>query len=156
MAVRKYPPQETLDRMKAWCDLQERAHSEARKKLNSWGVYGEEAENMLAELIGSNYLNEERFARAYTRGKYRIKAWGWKKIEMSLKAKGVSSYSLNAAFDEIDQGEYLAGLMNLAEKKERLIKESDPFKRKQKLLRFLVSKGYSYDEAKKAVEEVLN
>jgi regulatory protein len=156
MAVRKYPPQETLDRMKAWCDLQERAHSEARKKLNSWGVYGDEAENMLAELIGSNYLNEERFARAYTRGKYRIKAWGWKKIEMSLKAKGVSSYSLNVAFDEIDQEEYLAGLMNLAEKKERLIKESDPFKRKQKLLRFLVSKGYSYDEAKKAVEEVLN
>lgn len=155
MVVRKYPPQETLDRMKAWCDLQERAHSEARKKLNAWGVYGEEAENILAELIGSNYLNEERFARAYTRGKYRIKAWGWKKIEMSLKAKGVSSYSLKAAFEEIDQEEYLAGLMSLAEKKGKLIKESNPFKRKQKLLRFLVSKGYLYDEAKKAVEEVL-
>lgn len=156
MAVRKYPPQETLDRMKAWCDLQERAHSEARKKLSSWGVYGDEAENVLAELISSNYLNEERFARAFTRGKYRIKAWGWKKIEMTLKQKGVSSFSLKAAFEEIDQEEYLAGLMNLAAKKERLLTEKDPFRRKQKLLRFLVSKGYSYDDAKKAAEEVLD
>lgn len=155
MATRKYPPQETLERMRAWCDLQERAHSEARKKLNAWGVYGEEAENILAELIGGNYLNEERFARAFARGKSRIKAWGWKKIEMALKAKGVSSYSLKAAFEEIDQEEYMAGLINLAEKKERLLSESNPFRRKQKLLKFLVGKGYSYDEAKKAVEEVL-
>ncbi len=156
MAIRKYPPQETLDRMKLWCDLQERAHSEARKKLNSWGVYGEEAENILAVLISENYLNEERFARAFARGKSRIKAWGWKKIEMTLKAKGVSSFSLKAAFEEIDQDEYLAGLINLATKKERLMSEPNPFRRKQKLLQFLVGKGYSYDEAKKAVEEVLN
>ncbi|HKK39902.1 MAG TPA: regulatory protein RecX [Cryomorphaceae bacterium] len=141
--------------MKAWCDLQERAHSEARKKLNGWGVYGEEAENILAELIGANYLNEERFARAFARGKSRIKAWGWKKIEMALKAKGVSAYSLKAALEEIDQEEYFAGLINLAQKKERLLSEPHPFRRKQKLLRFLVGKGYSYDEAKKAVEEVL-
>lgn len=155
MATRKYPPQETLERIKAWCDLQERAHSEARKKLHSWGVYGQEAENILADLIGGNYLNEERFARAFARGKSRIKAWGWKKIEMTLKAKGVSSYSLKAALDEIDQEEYVAGLINLAEKKERLLSEPNPFRRKQKLLKFLVGKGYSYDEAKKALEEVL-
>jgi len=155
MAVRKYPPKETLDRMKHWCDLRERAHSEARKKLNGWGVYGEETENILAELISQNYLDEERFARAFARGKSRIKAWGWKKIEMSLKAKGVSAYSLKAAFEEIDEEEYFEGLMNLATKKERLLSEPDTFRRKQKLLRFLVGKGYSYDESKKAVEEVL-
>lgn len=156
MIIRKYPPQETRDRLKVWCDLQERAHSEARSKLFSWGVYGEEAENILAELISSNYLNEERFARAFARGKSRIKAWGWKKIEMTLKAKGVSAYSLKAALEEIDQEEYFAGLIHLATKKERLISASNPFQRKQKLLRFLVGKGYSYDESKKAVEEVLN
>jgi regulatory protein len=156
MVLRKYPPQETLDRIKVWCDRQERAHSEARIKLNSWGVYGEEAENILAILISENYLNEERFARAFARGKYRIKAWGWKKIEMTLKAKGVSSFSLKAAFDEIDQDEYFAGMINLAAKKERLMSEAHPFRRKQKLLQFLVGKGYSYEEAKKAVEEVLN
>ncbi|HKL40508.1 MAG TPA: RecX family transcriptional regulator, partial [Cryomorphaceae bacterium] len=65
-------------------------------------------------------------------------------------------FSLKAAFEEIDQEEYLAGLMNLAAKKERLLTETDPFRRKQKLLRFLVSKGYSYEDAKKAAEEVLD
>lgn len=155
MAIRKYPPQETLDRMKSWCDLQERAHSDARIKLRGWGVYGDEAENILAELISQNYLNEERFSRAFARGKYRIKAWGWKKIEAALKAKGISDFSLKAAKDEIDPSEYYEGLLNLAAKKERLLNESHPFRRKQKLLRFLVSKGYSYDEAKKAAEEVL-
>jgi len=155
MGMRKYPPQETIDRIKAWCDLQERAHSDARKKLTSWGVYGDEAENILAELISSNYLNEERFARAFARGKSRIKAWGWKKIEVALKAKGVADFSLRAAREEIDPDEYFDGLVGLAEKKDRLLKESDPFLRKQKLLRFLLSKGYSYDETKKALEEVL-
>jgi regulatory protein len=154
MAHRKYPPEETFERMKAWCDLQERAHSEARKKLSSWGVYGEESENIIAELISLNYLNEERFARAFARGKSRIKSWGWKKIEVELKARGVSEYSIKCAYEEIDREEYLSQLFSLAEKKNRLIREANSFKKNQKLLRFLVSKGYSYEEANLAVKEV--
>lgn len=155
MAERKYPPQETLDRIKGWCDMQERAHSEARHKLSTWGVYGNEAENILAELISANYLNEERYARAFARGKSRMKAWGWKKIDLTLKSKGVSSFSRKAAFDEIDQEAYFKGLIQLAEKKVRVLSEPNPFRREQKVLRYLVGKGYSYGDAKKAVEEVL-
>ncbi|MEM9051084.1 MAG: regulatory protein RecX [Bacteroidota bacterium] len=142
--------------MKRWCDMQERAHSEAKRKLNSWGVYGDEAENIVAELISQNYLNEERFARAFARGKSRIKSWGWMKIEMELKAKGVSGYSLKAAFEEIDREEYIDQLFSLARKKSTLIKASKPYEKRQKLLKFLVSKGYSYDDANLALQEVLD
>ena len=155
MVQRKYPPQETLHRMKRWCDIQERAHSEVRRKLNSWGVYGDEVENIVADLISLNYLNEERFARAFARGKSRIKSWGWKKIEMELKAKGVSNYSIKAAFEEIDREEYLDQLFSLVRKRSSLIKASNPYEKQQKLLKFLVSKGYSYEDANLAIEEVL-
>ena len=141
--------------MKRWCDIQERAHSEVRRKLNSWGVYGDEVENIVADLISLNYLNEERFARAFARGKSRIKSWGWKKIEMELKAKGVSNYSIKAAFEEIDREEYLDQLFSLARKRSSLIKASNPYEKQQKLLKFLVSKGYSYEDANLAIEEVL-
>jgi len=156
MPARKFPLQESFDRIKRWCDQQERTHSETRKKLNSWGIYGDEAESILAELISLNYLNEERFARAYARGKSRIKSWGWIKIKAELKAKGVSDYSLNAAFQEIDRDEYLQQLFSLARKKNGLIRETKPFEKKQKLLKFLVAKGYSYDDANMALQEVLN
>jgi regulatory protein len=154
MVNRKYPPEETFERIKHWCDIQERAHSEVRKKLSSWGVYGEESENIIAELIHLNYLNEERFARAFARGKSRIKSWGWKKIELELKKRGVSDYSIKAAFEEIDREEYLDQLLALAAKKRKLINESDSFKRDQKLLRFLVNKGYSYEDAKLALNDL--
>jgi len=154
MTNRKYPPEETFERIKGWCDIQERAHSEARKKLSSWGVYGEESENIIAELIHLNYLNEERFARAFARGKSRIKSWGWKKIEQELKRRGVSDYSIKSAFEEIDREEYLDQLMALAAKKKKLIREANAYKRDQKILRFLVNKGYSYEDANLALKEV--
>lgn len=155
MAIRrKYPPAETLERMRAWCGIQERAHSEARSKLASWGVFGDEAESLIAELIGSNYLNEERFARAYASGKSRIKGWGWRKIEMNLKKKGVSAFSIRLAREEIDENQYHADLIKLVRKKWPTISGKSEFERSQKMFRFLAGKGFTTEEARKAMEEV--
>jgi len=151
---RKYPPVETLERIKQWCDRRERAHSEVRRKLSSWGVYGDESEGIIAELISSDFLNEERYARAFARGKSRIKGWGRRKIEQQLKSKGVSSYSINMAAEEIDDHEYIEGLKRLIRKKAPTIKAKSKFEKSQKMLRFLAGRGFTMAEVRTAMEEV--
>lgn len=156
MAVdRKYPPIETLDRIRVWCDMQERAHSDVRKKLRSWGVYGEEVEGIIAELIGGNYLNEERFATAFATGKFRIKKWGWRKIEAGLRQKGVSAYSMQAAKTAYEQEDHSKVLLNLLERKRATLRETDSYAVRSKLLRYAASKGYSPEEVYKALEDLL-
>ncbi len=151
---RKYPPLETLDRLRFWCAAQERAHSDVRRKLASWGVFGGEVEQLIAELIGGNYLNESRYAIAYAEGKFRIKQWGWKKIEAGLRQKGVSAYSMQeakAAYDAHGHGDTLKHLLL---KKQNTIQESDPYKRKAKLMRYAAAKGYHFEEVRAALESI--
>jgi len=146
---RKYPPLETRDRIKKWCDLQERAHSDVAKKLYTWGVWADEAGQIIAELISENYLNEERFARAFARGKFRIKRWGWRKIEMELKQKSVSKYSIDFARQEIDPDEYMETLKEVLDKKRPYIKAKSDWERNQKLLHYAVKRGFEYEKVLK-------
>ena len=155
MAIeRKYPPFETRDRIKKWCDLQERAHSDVTKKLKTWGVFHDEADQIISELISENYLNEERFARAFARGKFRIKKWGWKKIEVELKRKYVSKYSIALAKEEIEESDYLATLEEVIEKKRRFVKGDSEWEINQKLIRFALGKGYSYEDIQGVIGNV--
>lgn len=123
--------------------MQERSHFDTRQKLAGWGVYRDEQEQIIAELIGENFLNEERFARAFASGKFKIKKWGWKKIENQLRRKAVSKYSIARAKEEIDQTEYLETLAELIEKKEPLIRADTDWERRQKVIRYALAKGYS-------------
>ncbi len=152
--ARKYPPHETRSRIRKWCDMQERAHSDVRKKLKTWGVFSDETEQIIAELISANYLNEERFATAFARGKFRIKGWGWNKIEQHLKSKGVSTYSIRKAREEIDPEEYQETLKSLLQKKSRTIREVDPWKKKQKLMRYAFGRGYPFEEINRVIDNL--
>ena len=123
------------------------------KKLYTWGVWTDEANQIIAELISDNYLNEERFARAFARGKFRIKRWGWKKIERELKQKSVSKYSISLAREEIDPHDYTETLKEVLEKKRPLIKAKSEWERNQKLLRYAVGRGYEFEEVLKFLAE---
>jgi regulatory protein len=150
----KYPPLETLERMKKWCDRQELAHGDARKKLAGWGVFGEQAESIIAELISEGFLNEERFARAFARGKNRMNGWGWKKIEAALRVKGVSSYSITLAKEEIDPSEYQELLKQIIRKKTPALKGGSAYEKRMKLLQYLAGKGYAFEEVRQAWEDM--
>lgn len=105
-----YTVTEALERMKKFCAYQERCASEVRLKLQKEGFRGEEAEFVLAELISEGFLNEERFARAFVRGKFRMKQWGRVKIENELKMRGVSSACIRAGMKEIREDAYRSTL----------------------------------------------
>ena len=126
-----------------YCVYQERTQAEVRKRLQEWKVWGDEAEEVIAYLITENYLNEERFAKAFAGGKYRVKKWGRLRIKAELKARKMSKYILEVAMKEIPNDDYFTTATQLIEKKlHDLRSETNYLKRKQKTFNYLISKGY--------------
>lgn len=131
-----------LQKMQRYCAFQERCHSEVRQKLIEISVYGDTLEEIIAELIADNYLNEERFARAYTRGKFRTKSWGRNRIQQELKMRRVSDYCIRKGMEEIDEEDYLATLEKIISKKLEELRGEDQFTAQQKAAQYAMRKGY--------------
>jgi regulatory protein len=143
---------EAYPRIASFCAYQERTQNEVRTRLLDYGITGDEAEEVIVMLMQDNYLNESRFAKTYAGGKSRIKKWGKNKIKQALKQKGISDNCIKIAIQEIDPNEYLQNMIHLAEKKVAEVKETNPLKKKQKVLNYLLTKGYEND----LVWEVIN
>ena len=132
-----------LQKIKHYCSYQERSHREVKEKLYSFGLYKDEVESLLSQMIEENYLNEERYAVAFAGGKFRIRQWGRIKIKYELKQKRVSEYCIKKGLASIADEEYKKTLQKLfEEKKELLKKEKEVRNKKQKIRFFLVQKGY--------------
>lgn len=131
-----------LQKLMHYCAYQERCHQEVRTKLISLEIYGEDLEEIIAELITENFLNEERFAKAYAGGKFRIKKWGKIRIRQELKKRRISDYCIKKAMQEIDEEGYMEGLYKVIEKKRKTEKETNEFKLKGKLAKYAMSKGF--------------
>lgn len=144
-AIKITDPHLALMKMQSWCAYQERCQQDARTKLYELGLWPEAVENIIVKLIEDNFLNEERFATAFARGKFTIKKWGRIKIKQELKQKRVGDYCLKKAMQQIDETEYMATLKNLIDSKRKLIKEKNPIKLNYKLMNYVLSKGYEKD-----------
>jgi regulatory protein len=142
-----------LAKAEHYCAYQERAQQEVRDKLYEWGLWNVAVEQVIAQLIGSNFLNEERFAKAYALGKFRQKGWGKIKIKQGLKLKKVPDVLIKKALKEIDSDDYIHSLENILQKKSRLLTEKDPFKRRYKLQQYAVMRGYENDLVADALKE---
>ncbi len=139
---KKYSPQQALLKAQQYCAYQERCQQEMRNKLYEWGLYSDAVENILSELITTNFLNEERFAKAYAGGKFRIKKWGKIKIKLELKRRGISEYCLKKALNESPDDEYIKTITELIAKKSKDIKDKSPQVRNYKTAQYIASKGF--------------
>lgn len=140
--TKTYTLEEAKRSLERYCAYQERAYSEVDKKLREMGMIQEVREIVVLHLIQHDFINEERFARAFISGKFNIKKWGKLKIKRALLQKGISKKNIEIGFSEIDDEEYITLLKNLAEKKIKLIKEKNKFKKQRKLLSYLQQKGF--------------
>jgi regulatory protein len=129
----------------SYCAYQERSQFEIRNKLYEWGLHQKDVEEIITELIEQNFLNEERFALAYSLGKFRIKGWGKIKIRQGLKIKRIPDKLIIKSLKAIDEDDYVLMLKRILEKKSNTISEKDPFKLRYLLTRFAASKGYELD-----------
>ncbi|MCF7559726.1 RecX family transcriptional regulator [Sabulilitoribacter multivorans] len=151
-----YTLQEATKKLEHYCAYQERCHQEVRKKLESMHMIPEAIDVIIVHLLKHNFLNEERFAKTFVRGKFRIKAWGRRRLTYELKKKDISKVNINQALTEIENEEYIEVFNELAEKKARLIKETNVYKKRKKLIDYLSYKGFEthlvYEKANELVK----
>jgi len=148
-----YTPKQAMLKAASYCAYQERAQQEVRDKLYDWGLHQEDVEEIISQLISDNFLNEERFAIAYTLGKLRIKSWGKIKIKQSLKFKRVSDPLIKIAFSKIDYDEYESKLRDLLDKKQLTLKDKDTYILKNKLFQYALSRGFETDVISSLLKE---
>lgn len=131
-----------LPPIQKYCAYQERHHQEVRSKLYSYGLHENEVEELIAELITSGFLNEERYAKMYAGGKFRMKHWGRNKIVNELKFKGISKRCIQVGLNEIDEADYRKALQNQIKKKIKIMQETNLFKKRDRVARYAIGKGY--------------
>ena len=147
--------EEVKRKLESFCVYQDRCHKEVEKKLAEYHLIPEAKEHILLHLLEHNFLNEERFAKSFARGKFRIKKWGKQRITRELKLRDISVYNIKVALKEIDEEDYLASLYDLIEKKNNQVTEENTFKRKKKIIDFLLYRGYETELVFKTVNEII-
>ncbi|HQH18861.1 MAG TPA: regulatory protein RecX [Bacteroidales bacterium] len=138
-------PNQIITKAYNYCAYQERCQQEVRDKLYSWGLHQEEVESTIAHLISEGYINEERFAKMYAGGKFRIKKWGKNKIINELKARNITPYCIKKALSEINNKEYLQSLQLIINLKKKEIKEKNKLIKTHKIALYCISRGYESD-----------
>ena len=111
-------------------------------------------DDIVVHLIQNGFLNEERFAKSFARGKFRIKKWGRVRIERELKTRGLSDYNIEVGLEEIDEEEYQEVFDAVAEKKFASIKDTNPYKAKAKLANYLLYRGFEPDLVYSKIDEL--
>lgn len=142
---KNYTYVEIKQKLVNYCVYQDRSHAEVEQKMKEFVLIPEAKDEILLYLIKENFLNEERFARSYTRGKFYIKKWGKNKIKMSLLQKGVSEKLIQKSFSEIDDRDYRDAICDLIDKNSSSYSGLKEYQKKQKIIKYLISRGYEYD-----------
>ena len=150
-----YTVDEATKFLENYCAYQERCHKEVEQKLYDLNMISEVKEHIILHLLQHNYLNEERFAMHFAASKMRQKKWGRRKIEIALKEKGLGEKLIKQSIGALNKVQYSSNLVALIEKKDRTLRYSSEYERKQKLIRYFLGRGYLWTEIEIALEDFL-
>ena len=142
MNLKVYTVEEATKKLEYYCSYQERCHEEVTSKLKTLGMIPQVIDHIIVHLIDHNFLNEERFACSFARGKHQIKYWGKIRIVNELKFRNISKYNIERALKEIPQEMYFQNFDMLTEKQWNSIRETNLLKNKKKFCDFLLRKGW--------------
>ncbi|TQD38599.1 regulatory protein RecX [Haloflavibacter putidus] len=140
----------------AYCAYQERCHQEVEEKLIALRMIPEARAQIINTLLQEDFLNEERFARTFVRGKFRIKKWGRLRIKRELKKRNLSAYNIKYGMTEINDEEYSQNLDDLFQKRLNSITEKNLYKRKKKVADYLLYRGYESNLVYEKLQEIDN
>lgn len=142
MNTKTYTLSEAKKKLEYYCAYQERCHKEVNEKLKGLGMIPIAIDEIIYHLIKNNYLNEERFAKSFSRGKFNNKNWGRLRIKRELKFKQVSEYNIKIALKEIPEEDYIKKIYSISEKKIETLQQKTKQEKKKKLLNYLVYRGW--------------
>ena len=151
-----YTVTEAKRKLEYYCAYQDRCHKEVVQKLREMGMIPIAIDTIVCHLIDHNFLNEERFAKSFARGKFNHKHWGKNRIKRELKMRNVSEYNIRSAMKEIPEPLYLEKLAYISEKKLNQIKEINIYKKKKKLADYLLYRGWESHLVYERIQELIN
>ncbi len=155
MEQKAYSVREATKKLEGYCSYQERCHKEVVSKLWEMRMIPDAIDQIIVHLIEGNYLNEERFAKSFARGKFSIKKWGRRRIISELKQRDISKFNIKTALQEIDDAAYLETFDALAEKRVRQLREKDIQKKRKKLADYLLYRGWESHLVYEKVKELI-
>ncbi|WP_246073358.1 regulatory protein RecX [Formosa sediminum] len=138
-----------------FCAYQERCHKEVQDKLRNMHMIPEAIDTVIVHLVTHNFLNEERFAKAYVRGKFKFKYWGRNRLTAELKRRQISRYNIETGLKELETLDYYGTFDALAARRCELIKESNTYKKRKKLADYLLYRGWESSMVYEKVKELI-
>ncbi len=148
-------PDWILDKMKHYCAYQERSIYEVKTKLRTYHLQDEVYDAVINRLLEEDYLNEERFAKSFSRGKFRINKWGRNKIYLALQQKRIPELFIHEGLNEIDDDEYEKVLTDLLERKSRELSGTKSTLKIRKLVNFAAGRGFEPGLARKVADRIM-
>ncbi len=145
---------EIRKKLEHYCAYQDRCHQEVYQKMFSFNLTSNEKEEVMVYLIDNNFLNEERFAQSFVRGKHNYKKWGKTRITNELKARNISSTIIKIALKEINDSLYFETFEELANKHWETISETNLMKKRKKFCDYFMRKGWENELIYEKVKEL--
>lgn len=133
---------QVLDKMAKYCAYQERCVKDVRDKLKTFDLPEEEKSKILDYLLDNRFVNDERFAKSFVRGKVNQSGWGMNKIRFHLMQKGINKEIIDEALGQTDEAVYRQRLIDILKTKSKTIKADSDFEKKRKLAAYAMQKGF--------------
>lgn len=144
--------QEAYQQLAALCAQAEHCEWEMREKMDRWEIDEMVQNRILQHLIKERYMDDERYARAFVKDKVHYNKWGRRKVEQALWQKHISEDIRQQVLDEVDNEEYLEVLRSLLKQKRKTIKAQNDYELNQKLMRFALGRGFTFDIIRQCIE----
>ena len=135
-------PDQVLDKMAKYCAYQERCVKEVRDKLKTYEIPQKERDKILEYLLENRFVNDERFAKSFVRGKINQSGWGVNKIRFYLVQKGIPKEIIEEALGQTDEEVYRQRLVDILKTKSKTVKADSDFEKKRKLAAYAMQKGF--------------
>jgi regulatory protein len=135
-------PDQVLDKMAKYCAYQERCVKDVRDKLKTFDIAEEEKAKILEYLLDNRFVDDERFAKAFVRGKVNQSGWGLNKIRFHLMQKGIAKEIIDEALGQTDEEVYCQRLIDILKTKAKTVKAASDFEKKRKLAAYAMQKGF--------------
>lgn len=144
--------QEAYLTLAALCARSEHCQWEMQEKMRRWELDDAAQARVMARLVKERYVDDERYARAFVKDKVRYNKWGRRKVEQALWQKRIDDDIRERVLDEVDEEEYLNVLRPLLKQKRKSIKAGNDYELKQKLVRFALGRGFTYDIIRQCID----
>lgn len=152
-ALRQLTYEQALTRATSLCSASEYCIHDINEKLYRWGISNTDSERIIDYLLDEKYIDEARYAQAYTNDKLRFSHWGRIKIKSMLRMKHISDRDINNAFDNISEEEYESILRDIIKGKAKSEGDAEDYASRAKIIRFALQRGFEMGEITKFISE---